>query len=240
MIVEKNDIDISPLFSWSREFAINHDGEDVPVFIRILGDADLNRARVAALRAGADLRRKLKDLNSDERIVYIKNIDDMEIETLVNVILVFSIKELSEKAQKNSKIRPPKEPRSDAKMSAHEKYQEEIDSYPARKQAELKELLEKEVNANKEALYKETKEVLYMKYVQAMIDELCEQTHLRVFKSWCAYLGSYKNAELTERLFSSYDEFDNLDSDLKAQFITEYSKMELHGDDIKKLQRVTR
>lgn len=238
-IVEHNDVDISPLFSWSREFEVVSNGRKTPVFMRLLGDADMNRARVAALRKSAELRKKLRDVNSDERLAFIKDIDDIDIESLIAVVIVFSMRELGEKAQTKLKIKAPKAPRSDAKTSVHEKYQLEIDSYPTRRQEELRELINKEVEAMRNQLLKEPKEVVHTKYVASMIEEMCEQELLREFKSQCCYLGSYKNQELTERLFQSYEEFNNLQSNLKQQFLSEYSNMELHGDDLKKLQQVT-
>ena len=236
--VELNDVDISPLFSWSREFEVVWGDTKVPVFMRILGDADMNRARVAALRKSADLRRKLKDINSDERMAFIKDIDDIDIDTLIAVVIVFSMREISERCVPKLKIKAPKAPRTDAKTSAHEKYQADIDSYPDRRQEELKALINKEVEAMKESLGKDEKESVYKKYVDAMIDEMCEQELLREFKSQCCYMGSYKDQSLSERLFGSFEEFNNLESALKQQFLTEYASMEIHGDDLKKLQQV--
>lgn len=239
-IVEVNDVDLSPLFTWSKEFEVVANGTTTPVFMRILGDADMNRARVTALRKSAELRKRLKDLDSDERLAFIKDIDDIEMDTLIAVVTVFSMRELSEKAQKNLKIKAPKAPRSDAKTSAHEKYQAEVDAYPIKRQEELRALITKEVEVMKENLDKLPKEEVYTRYVKSMIDEMCEQELLREFKSQCAYYGSFKDRELTERLFSSYEEFNNLQSNLKQQFLDEYATIELHGDELKKLQPVTR
>jgi len=236
--VELNDVDIAPLFAWSKEFEVVSEGKTVPVFMRILGDADLNRARVASLRKSAELRRNLKDINSDERLAFIKDIDDLTVEQLVAVIAVFSMKDISEKAQSKLKIKPPKQPRSDAKTAVHEKFQEAVDTYPKRRQDELRSLLENEVEVLKNTLEQEPKEVLYNKYITLMIDEMCEQELLREFKSQCAYYGSFKDSSLNERLFSSYEEFSNLPSALKQEFVVEYSKMELQSEDLKKLQQV--
>lgn len=238
-IVEHNDVDITPLFNWSKEFEIVNGEERIPVFIRILGDADMGKARVSALRRSAELRKKLKDPNSDERVAYIRDIDDMEAEVLASMVIVFSMRDLTEKASKKLKIRPPKAPRSDAKTELHEKYQQEIDTYPERRQKELRELLDKEIESLRKDLMGRGKKELYDLYVKTMIDETCEQELLNAFKEWCAYLGSYKDKDLKERLFSSFDEFANLPSHLKAQFIEEYSSIELYGDNLKKLQRVT-
>lgn len=239
VIVEHNDVDIAPLFSWSKKFEVISNGDVTPVFMRVLGDADMGKARVSALRKSAELRKKLKDTNSDERIAFIKDIDDLTSDLLVDLITIFSIRDLTDRATTKLKIKPPKAPKSDAKTVLHERYQEEVDSYPDRRQLELRDLLNKEVTSFKKILQKEDKDFLYNKYVSVMVDELCEQELLNSFKSWCSYLGSYKNEQLTEKLFSSYEEFSNLSSDLKLQFINEYSSLELYGDDLKKLRQVT-
>jgi len=237
--VEFNDVDIAPLFAWSKEFSVRMETGLKPVFMRILGDADLNRARVAALRMSAELRRKLRDMDSDERLAYIKDKEDITPDQMMAVILVFSMRDISQKAREKMTLKAPKQPRSDAKTSAHEKYQAEVDSYPQRFQAELRLLIEKEVLMMKTSMETEAPEVLYKKYVDIMTDELCEQRQMNEFKSQCAYYGSYSDKELTERLFSSYEDFCNLPSDLKEQFVNEYSNLEILGDDLKKLQRVT-
>lgn len=238
-IVEHNDVDITPLFSWKKSFEITDGDRTIPVFMRLLGDADINRARVASLRRSAEMRRKLKDVDSDERLAFIKDIDELSMESLSAVIIVFSMRELTDRATKNLKIRPPKAPRSDAKTEAHEKYQLEIDAYPEKRRTELRKLLEKEVEAMKKDLEIKGKEEVYKLYVKAMIDEMCEQELLKAFKEWNAYLSCYKDENLQERLFSTFDEFANIDPSLKEQFITEYSTIELHGDNLKKLRQVT-
>jgi hypothetical protein len=238
-IIERNDVDINPLFAWSKEFEVTSNGQVFPVYMRLLGDADMNRARVAALRKSAELRKKLKDLDSDERVAFIKDIDDIPPENLIAVVTVFSMRDLSEKAQSKLKIKPPKQPRSDAKTAGHEKYQELVDSYPARRQAELRELLDKEVAIMRDSLTALGKEEVYRRYVAAMIDEMCEQELLKEFRAQCCYYGCYKNPELTDKLFANFEEFNNLQATLKDQFLAEYQTMELQGDDLKKLQRVT-
>jgi hypothetical protein len=237
-IVERNDVNIAPLFAWSRELEVTWDDVKVPVFMRILGDADLNRARVAALRKSAELRKKLRNTDSDERWAFIKDIDEISMEQLAAVIAVFSMRELSEKALPKLKIKAPKQPRSDAKTAAHEKYQEEIDSYPERRQAELRSILEKDVDALKKSLEAQPKELVHSKYVSIMIEEMCEQELLREFKAQSTYFGTFKNEQLTERLFSSYEEFSNLNPDLKQQFMAEYAQLEMSGEELKKLQQV--
>ena len=87
-VVEKSDVDISTLFNWGRVFeVINPKDQSVSsiVYMKLLGDADLGRARVYAIRKSAEMRRKLKDENSDERIAWVRSIDEVETEDLINL-----------------------------------------------------------------------------------------------------------------------------------------------------------
>jgi hypothetical protein len=238
-VIEKNDVNVSPLFSWSKEFEIVGGGEPVKVYMRVVGDADINKARVSALRRSGELRRKLRDLNSDERIVYIKDIDDIEPEAMISVITVFSMKELAEKAKSEVKVKVPKAPRSDAKTELHEKYQLEVDAFPGKVQQEVRKILEGKIEALKNELSSKDKSFLYKKYEASMIDELCERELMEAFREWTSYLSVYKDEDLRVRFFSSFDEFANLPSEIKDQFIREYTLLELSMDDLKKLQPVT-
>ena len=67
MEIEKNDVDISKLFNWGKAFEIvGEDGVVDVVYMRVLGDADINKARVFALRESAKLRRALRNPDSDK------------------------------------------------------------------------------------------------------------------------------------------------------------------------------
>jgi hypothetical protein len=241
MIVEKNDVDISPLFSWSKKFEIVDKDDKVlmEIFMRIVGDADLNRTRVFALRNSADLRNKLKDENSDEHLAYLPHIDQMSEEQLINLILVLSMRDISKKVVKNVKVKVPKVPRSDASTEKQEKYQLEVDAYEGKRQVAIKKDIEKELELKKEDLLKQTKDQLYNAYVIYMINELCEQEVMRCFREYSAYLGSYKDENLRERLFASFEDFANLPTNLKEQFISAYQSLDLGGDNLKKLLQAT-
>ena len=245
MTVEKNDVDLSPLFSWSKKFEIvnedNEKGDEVhmPVYMRLLGDADLNRTRVFALRNSAEMRRKLKDENSDERLAYIPQMDQMTEEQLTNIILVLSMRDTTKEVTKNLKIKQPKIPRSDASTEVQEKYQAEVDAYDGKRQKEIKKSLEKALEEKRLTLLEKSKESLYSIYVSFMINELCEQEVMRSFREYSAYFGAYKDENLKEKLFSSYDEFANLPSELKSQFMNAYQSLEMVGDDLKKSLQAT-
>lgn len=237
--VEKNDVDISPIFAWNKEFSIEGENGNISVYMRIVGDADINKARVSALRRSAELRRKLRDENSDERFAFVRNIDEVDEDTMISVVIVFSMRDLTEQSKEEVKLKIPKQPRSDAKTELHEQYQAEVDAYPAKYQEELRKIIEVKIEKLKKDLKKLSREALYKKYEQALIDELCERELMTAFREWTTFLSVYRDPELRVKFFDTFEEFANLPSDVKSDFIKEYSLLELTIDDLKKLRPVT-
>lgn len=244
-VVERNDVDVSKLFNWGRAFEIvetDKEGNATPVtlvFMKLLGDADLNRARVYAIRKSAEFRRKLKDQNSDERIAYIRDIDEVEFDDLVNLITVFSSREITNNARKSVRIQSPKPPKSDATLEEQEKFQKAVDEYPEKRAAEIAKVVEKEIGKLKKEIGSKSKEELYKDYVKLLIDEFCERESLTAFKDMQVYLGCYKDDEYKEKFFSSFDEFDNLEPITKQRFKDAYESLDIPMDELKKLRRAT-
>jgi hypothetical protein len=241
MDYEKNDVDISRLFSWGRVFILEgKDGqEEGIIYMRLLGDADVNRARVYALRKGAELRRKLHDKNSDERLSAIKDFEDMEIEDIVNYILVFSMREITNSAIKEIQIPAPKQPKSNAKLEKLEKYQADIDSYNDRKKEAINKYIKKEVDKLKTMLLTESKEALYKKYEKSLIEEFCEQEAMRAYDDMQIYLGCYRDDTYKEKFFEAFEQYDNLLVEQKALIRQAYNTLNIGMDDLKKLREVT-
>lgn len=240
MQVEHNDVDISALFHWSKAFEVmSKDAVITVVFMRVLGDADINRARVYALRESAVLRRNLRDVNSDDRLAAIKDIEDLEKDDIANYVVLFSTRDISQKMWKDIKIPYPKQPKSDAPLEKLEKYQKEVDEFPEKREKAIREAIEKEITNLKKSLEQRSKEDLYKDYVRLLIDELCEQRVLIAFREYSAYLGCYKDDAFKERFFESFDDFQNLPAPQKVEFIQAYRELELGSEEIKKLREAT-
>jgi hypothetical protein len=241
MEVEKNDVDISALFTWGRVFEVTNQEGNVEslVYMRLLGDADVNKARVHALRKSAELRRKLMDEDSDERLAYIKSIEELSLEDLKNYIIVLSMREITNASYKNIKVKKPVQPKSDASLAKQEKYQAELDEYPAKVRDAISVQMKKEVEALRETLASETKEGLYKKYVTTSIVELCEQEAINSYRNIEVYLGCYKDDEYKERYFSSLEEYDNLNTQVKIDFRAAFERLDIKMEELKKLREAT-
>jgi hypothetical protein len=234
-IVEKNDVDISPIFLWNKEITIKGlKEESVVAYMRLLGDADINRARIMALRKSADLRNKLRDEESDERLALIPSIAELSHEVIVESIIVYTMRDLTQVAVKNAVIPKPKEPGSDASTERLEKFQKEVDEYPDLREKIIRGELEKLVVNRRDDLTKKEDNELYKIYVNVIINELCEQELLQRFKEYCVYFGTFSDKEMTTKFFNTFWDVDNLPTETKKNLIAEYSSLELESDNLKK------
>lgn len=241
MDAERNDVDISKLFRWGKTF----DVEDVEgnvlvrVYMKLLGDADVNRARVYALRKSAELRRELSNPDGDLRWATIKQMDIMSEEDITNYILVFSMREITNNALRVADVPFPKAPKSNSALSKMEKYQKEVDEYPEKKAEAVNKIIKKEIDRLRKLLLSQAKEDNYKQYVNTLIDEFCEREALKAYSDMETFLGCFKDEKYTEHFFESFEIFDNLDENQKTEFKTAYSKLSIGMDELKKLREAT-
>lgn len=232
---EKNDVNIQKLFNWKKEFKLAlFDGTEVILYIKLIGDADLNRARVFALRKSAELRNKLRTKDSDERLAFIQPPETIDEEKLIEIVAMLTLREITQQAYKEIKVPFPKEPSSNATTEELEEYQKEVDEYPGKREKVVKEFITNKVEEKRNELKNLPKDKLYLVYEFVLINELCEQEVLKRFKEYCAYLGLFKNKEYKELLFDSFEEFDNLPKETKDLFIDTYDSIDIGMDELKK------
>ena len=233
---ERNDVDISKLFKWSEKFEIEDLNGDLleEVYIRVIGDADMNRARVMALRHSADLRKRLKDLDSDERLAYVAEQEDITTEQIINLVVLNKTRGVYSKVAKEVNIPFPKEPDSDATLEQQENYQAEVDAYPEKVKKVIEAEISKIIDKEKATLSKLSDDELYKLYVTTIINDICETEMFDRFSDLCAFFGTYKDAALREKRFESLEEFDNLPMRIKKQYQACYKELELDMNDVKK------
>jgi len=235
MPVEKNDVDIERLFSWSKETIITGlKGKDIKVYLRLLGDADLNRARVMALRRSAEFRKALKDPDSNERIAFIPYKEELSKDILVESIVALSLRDLTQQSLREVVVKPPKDPDSDASTEELEQFQKEVDEWPKKRESIVREKIDVLANKRREELRTQTEDILYDTYLSQLIKELCEQELSKRFKEYCLFFGTYADKKFTQRFFESFDTFDNLPTEVKDRLIMEYSFLEVESEDLKK------
>ena len=233
--VEKNDVDISKLFEWGKEFVINgSNNKATKVYCRILGDADINKARVYALRSSAELRRKLLIEDSDERLAFISPIDKFNKEKVIDIIANLCMQDIAKIAYREVDIPVPKAPKDDATTEQLEKYQAEIDNYPKKRETKILDFINKKLEAKKKELSNLSEEELNKEYESTLINWLCEKEVQQKFKEVAAFYSLYKDNKYKYHLYNTVDEFMNLPTALKNILINFYQNLEMDTDTLKK------
>jgi len=240
--IDKNDVDISQLFKWSKEVPLNDPftGIVMSVFIRLVGDADMNRAKAFGYRKSADLRKKLKTQDSDERVIFLAELDAFtEEEAIRQAIFLLELPEYYQEALKVIDLKEPKEPKSDAPLEEQENYQLAVDEYPSRYNKELERIMLEIREERREKLLEMSKESLYTLYENTVINRLCEEELKDEYYKMCVFLGTYMDDKFTAKAFNNYADFENIHPQLQVTLKQEYQNLELGTDLLKKLQGVT-
>ena len=237
ILPELNDIDISKLFSWGSKFSILDEAGEVILdyYMRLPGDADINRARVYALRQSAMLRRKLNTEDSDERLAFIAEEGLLSEEELRSYIMLYRTKDLYVKATREIDVPFPKEPKDDATLEEQELYQKKIDDYPTLIEEKTKEKLEEIIKREKDYLDEKDFKSLYSEYSKYSIGEICEQEMVKNYREMCVFFSSYSDDNYSTRLLKSVDEFKNFSPNIRQQFLKNFSLLEVDIQDLKKL-----
>jgi hypothetical protein len=242
MEIEKNDVNLSELFRWNKKVSIlGPNGEELGyiIYMRLVGDADLNRARVFGLRSSAILRKELKTPGTDKYEAYISQIKDQEKDVLIKAIILFEIPTLSEESRREVDIKFPMEPSSDAPLEEHENYQKEVDEFPKKFADASEKILRKKIKQEEKRLEPMDEAALKQEYINSFIGVICQEEMSKKFSDMCIYLGTYKDKKFKRKVFESFDEFDNAAPELKEQLRRAYSELELRMPELKKSQRAT-
>jgi hypothetical protein len=239
--LEKNDVDISRLFHWGDVLEINNlMGETViRIYMRVIGDADVNRARVFALRKSAEMRKRLRDPKSDEHLAYLPDFDTVNKEDLVESLLLMRIKDVTSQSTRSLEFKIPLEPDVDASLEEQEKYQKEMDDWPDKVDKMLKKAITKSMDKERERCMALTEKELIKEYTQATIERLCENEMFSAFQDICVYFSCYRDKKYKTKMFKSVEEFQNLPSEIKEKIVDFYNSLAIDLESLKKLPEAT-
>ena len=241
MDIEKNDIDLSKLFMWSSEvIVVDSKGEELTkVFMRVVGDKDLSRARVFSLRESAVLRKALRTEGTDENVAFISSLEYATQENIVVGIKLLMIQDLVAEARKETILKYPKEPASDAPLEEHEKYQKELDEFPSNFDDIVQEQTDKLMIREEKRFKKQTVKQQRKEYTDLMVNYVCQTEASRRFIDMCVFYSTFDDLDLKIPAFKSFDEYDNSAGELKEQLRDAYEKLDMGMGQIKKLQEAT-
>lgn len=232
---------LSKLLRWNKEFTIKApDGSDLKkVWIRVIGDYDLQEAYKLARIASAEKRAKLRDVDSDDykdQIAAFKDASEEECRSLI-----FAARENAWTSQALSIVVRPDEikiseiaidpdaptleeqERLDAEnKKIDEEYQKLIKDYVDQKKIELEAELSK-LDIDNLRLVAQTEATVLLP-LTVFLNELIDQ------KVW---RGIYEDKEMTIRGFDSVQDFREMKQELRNQLTQVYLELEEGLDDLK-------
>ena len=236
--IEKNDVDISKLFKWGQNMTLNTPQGDVEVWIKVLGDADINRARIYALRRSAEMRKKMLDLNSDERIALIPVLDTSSKAKVVELMLTLRIRETTEDATENLEIKYPKELPTTASLEEQEKYQAVVDNFPSYIEKLTKKAVERGVTKERKRLSKMSVVELGKLYISTLVEHVCETEMYQAFQDKTTYFACFKDENYILHLFDNFDDYLDLPTEVKTTLSDFYGTLSIDVDTLKKSPEV--
>lgn len=233
--IEKNDVDITSLFDFTKEVELRTtSGEPIKVYMKLPNDAQINRARVYAMRESSNLRKNLKDSSWEEREGFIPSVSDRTDEEIVEHIIGMSIQKIGVEISEDLTIPIPKEPDGGASLEEQEQYQQAIDEYPILVNEKFVKTLEKRIESLRTFLQKKnTKELLDL-YEEEVIKGLCEEHFYKTYMLQNAFYASFKDPEFSEPLFAKFESLKNGPISLKGQLMEAYNQLEISPDELKK------
>lgn len=236
IVPERNDINISKLFNWGKYFEI-FDNKNILItgyYHRLPTDEEVNKARVYALRKSAELRKKLRDTTSDERVAFIGEKEFLSKEQITEAVIFYKTQQIVTQAYSDIDFPFPKEPKSDSTLEEQENYQLEVDTYIERRDKFIKDKVNKAVDLEKEGLISKPLDELYTLYEELVIDSACQKEMISRYRDYCIFSGSFSDEKYKEKLFTSLEEVNELPETIKKQFLTNYLSLDIDMEELKK------
>jgi hypothetical protein len=241
---EKNDVDISQLWRWSKKVVLDDTlgKKKVEIHIRIVGDVDLNRAKVYGYRQANKLRKSLKEQDSESRVSFIAELEEFEDKDLIiKTIVLLESPELYREAVADvqTEVLEPVEPKSTAPQEKWEDYQNKVDSFEDSFRQAIEDKLEELQEKEEKNLSGLTEKELHELYQRLVTNRLCEEEFQNSFYDMCVFYGTYLDKEFTKKAFNDFDSYDNSHPTLKNTLRMEYRDLEVGFDLLKKLPEAT-
>lgn len=241
MNIEKNHVDISRLFDYKTTvtFSIG-DGKELDIHLKLVGDADFNKAKVIALRDTSFLRENLENIEWENRRAYIPAIRNKSKEHIIETIALLKMREIGIRVTLETQSKPPfsnpTEPKPFAPIKDKENFQAEVDSFPEKIKKHISTKMQEELNKLKASLFTRTKEELLNYYERLLIEESCESYFKSRLEELVVFFSIFLDENYKIRVFNETDLelFDNLPTQVKQKLMDAYSTIDLPGEELKK------
>lgn len=226
---------IANLFRWHKKVEIR-DGDKVldTVYIRLVGDAEFQEAKIVALKHSKQLRILLRDKSTDE---YAANFSDLHSLTRDELIMGVTFGEIPDYRDEGLLTLPEKDPPElpdDPTLEQQEEHETKIEELRADRAKALTEFIEKRAEERKVEIGEEEDiEKLREIYVRSSINMKCSEEFTRAFREYQVFTGTYADSKFKTLAFDNFDEFDGCAPQLKNRLMTAYISLEMSGEELK-------
>lgn len=219
---------MSKLFQWKTSLVI----EDVPFYIRVVSDQVIEDARKISLLEARKLRRQLRDETTDDYLIHIDPLLDLDDEELRELLLTYGMQEIMRNYMQTT-------PRVVLPSLGDNPTQVEQEEFEAAKEAQDKEYLEQLQEYVKawrteyeETLMKRERSTLFSMARNARVDQICQDLFSTLFEEYVVAASVYTDDKYKTRAFT-LEQYKMLPRAIKQKFLDAYNNMTIPADDIK-------
>lgn len=227
---------IEDLFRWKGELNITDNEGNVieTLYQRVVGDADIHRARIQALKSSNLLRKALKDENSDDYLANIPLKEDQTLDAMIAFIIMNTYGSFRDVAVENIKEVKVKEPKSNADLEQQEEYVEKVEEAKGTFEQKVNESIKKQSQELETELRAKSVDEVFNIYVTHIVKYLCNKRMMEVYIEYCTFFGTFSDKNLSEKRFETIEDFRNLASRWKQRLMDSYQNLELGLEEVKK------
>lgn len=216
------------LFRWKTTVDI----EGTTLYIRIVSDQVIDDARRIALLEARKLRRELRNPNTDDYLIYIDPLQDLDDDELRNLITSVAMRTVM-RDYLNTNPRPRLTELGDNPTQAEqEEFEAEKESREAVYLKDMEEYVENWRSRFVETLNKRDHDYLFNFARNNRVDQVCEERFSEIFEEHVIAASIYEDAKYKNRVFT-VEQFKQLPLEVRQKIRDAYNSMNIGADDIK-------
>jgi len=230
------DLKIEELFRWTGEIEIKDNDDNIveTLYQRIIGDNDLDKTRIQALKASRELRKNLQDTQSDEFLAFLPFHGEKSKEELIASIMFSKYMDFRRNALLNITERVVKDLGEEPTLEEQEQHLTDLETARQDYEKDIGEYINRQGQAYTEELEKLSYDKIFETYIELEINMLCRKRMIGMFDEYAAFLGTYIDPKFKTRRFTSFEEFGSISPAVKNLILSSYRSLPVSPEDLKK------
>jgi hypothetical protein len=216
------------LFRWKNKVTIS----GIDFYVRVVSDQIVDDARREALLESRKLRRDLRNTESEDYLIYIDPLHDLDDDQLRTLITSNAMREVMQEYL-NSNPRPIMPQLGD---NPTQEEQEEQEAFKEQRDAEyLAEMTSYVENWQKDflaGLEKRDRDMLFAMAQKLRTDQICEDKFSEIFEERVVAASVYTDDKYKTRMFT-LEQYRELPTEIRQQLRDAYNGMSITPDNIK-------